>query len=280
MGIYLYLKLFKIYINNLYMSLTSTQTPIQTQIQTLSEMQDKKRHDFYNLLNTISDDECDECDESDECNKSNDYVGKKALDNRCKITDNKLEDNFIELSCGHKFNYIPLYNEIKYQKTNKYSISYDYTKLCINQIKCPYCRTITNNLLPYFNRYKEYNIEMIRGVNTPSKYSLKINSCQHKLKSSGKFCNNSACKSNHGILCNKHYTMMLKNSEKLITSGKSNVPSSDININYDIDPSLFKMKISELKNILRNNNCRVSGNKHILIERILLEQSKNPNWLK
>lgn len=271
------------------MSLTSTQTPIQT----LSEMQDKKRDDFYNLLNTISDDECDEYDECDECKKSNDCVDKKALDNRCKITDNKLEDNFIELSCGHKFNYIPLYNEIKYQKTNKYSISYDYTKLCINQIKCPYCRTITNNLLPYFNRYKEYNIEMIRGVNTPSKYSLKINSCQHKLKSSGKFCNNSACRSNHGILCNKHYTMAVnKRDNKDNKDSKDSKDNKDIilqktiqndiysSIHYTTQPSLSKMKIPELKNILRNNNCRVSGNKHILIERILLEQSKNPNWLK
>ena len=249
------------------MSLTSTQTQI--------EIQDKKRQDFYNLLNSITDDECDECD------KSNNYVVKNDLDNRCKITDNKLEDNFIELSCGHKFNYIPLYNEIKYQKTNKYSISYDYTKLCINQIKCPYCRNITNNLLPYFNLYKTHNIEMIKGVNIPSKYSLKINSCQHILKSSGKLCNNSACVSKHGILCNKHYTIMLKNSVKSLASDKSNnVQTSNVNINYDIDPSLFKMKIPELKNILRKNNCRVSGNKHTLIERILLEQSKSPNWLK
>ena len=276
MGIYLYLKLFKIYINNLYMSLTSTQAQI--------EINDKKCQDFYNLLNSISDDECDECDE---CDNSNVYVAKKALDNRCKITDNKLEDNFIELSCGHKFNYIPLYNEIKYQKTNKYAISYDYTKLCINQIKCPYCRTITNNLLPYFNLYKTHNIEMIKGVNIPSKYSLKIHSCQYKLKSSDKFCNNSACRSKHGILCNKHYTMAINKRDN-----KDNKDNKDIilqktihndiysSIHYTTQPSLSKMKIPELKNILRNNNCRVSGNKHVLIERILLEQSKNPNLLK
>ena len=259
------------------MSLTSTQTPTQTPTQTQYEMQDKKRHDFYNLLNTISDDECDECD------KSNDYVAKTEVDNRCKITDNKLEDNFIELSCGHKFNYIPLYNEIKYQKTNKYSISYDYTKLCINQIKCPYCRTITNNLLPYFNRYKEYNIEMIRGVNTPSKYSLKINSCQHKLKSSDKFCNNSACRSKHGILCNKHYTMTInKKDNTVVKHFKANTSvntSVNTTVNTSTHPLLFKMKVPELKNILRNNGCRVGGNKYVLIQRILLEQSKNPNWL-
>ena len=27
--------------------------------------------------------------------------------NLCKICDTELEDNFIELSCGHKFNYMP-----------------------------------------------------------------------------------------------------------------------------------------------------------------------------
>ena len=58
----------------------------------------------------------------------------------CLITNEKLEYNNIELSCGHQFNYIPLYNEVKYQKTKK---MLDNSQLKINEIKCPYCRTIT-----------------------------------------------------------------------------------------------------------------------------------------
>ena len=40
------------------------------------------------------------------------------------------------LECGHKFNYIPLFKEIKQQKCNKYYNS-DIIKLGLTQIKCP-----------------------------------------------------------------------------------------------------------------------------------------------
>ena len=62
-----------------------------------------------------------------------DYINSKdnlqnTTNNVCRITDCELQDNYIELACGHKFNYLPLYKEIKYQKTNKYALTYDYTK--------------------------------------------------------------------------------------------------------------------------------------------------------
>lgn len=74
-------------------------------------------------------------------------------DNLCLITGEPLSDNHIILPCQHKFNYIPLYNEIKKQKIcflpNKKSHSYLETqKLRQNQIKCPYCRTIVDGILP------------------------------------------------------------------------------------------------------------------------------------
>ena len=66
-------------------------------------------------------------------------------DNTCLITNENLDDNNIKLNCGHKFNYEALYNEVVYQKTRRLL---DNAQLKINQIKCPYCRNITNNLLP------------------------------------------------------------------------------------------------------------------------------------
>ena len=36
-------------------------------------------------------------------------------DDLCLISNLPLDDNPIELSCGHKFNYHSIYNEIKYQ---------------------------------------------------------------------------------------------------------------------------------------------------------------------
>ena len=43
--------------------------------------------------------------------------------------------------------------------------------------------------------------------------------------------------------------------------------------NNDINYS--KLTIPQLKEILRNNNCKVGGNKTALIERILSEKNKN-----
>ena len=40
-------------------------------------------------------------------------------DNKCLIDGLTLKKNFITLDCGHKFNYISLYNEIVYQKTKR-----------------------------------------------------------------------------------------------------------------------------------------------------------------
>ena len=40
-------------------------------------------------------------------------------DNICLISNDKLEVNYITLGCGHKFNYLDLYNEVVYQKTKK-----------------------------------------------------------------------------------------------------------------------------------------------------------------
>ena len=153
------------------------------------------------------------------------------------------------------FNYIPLYNEIIYQKTNKYSIAYDYTKLNINQIKCPYCRTVTNNILPYL---KFYNVDIIKGVTHPFKYCMKIQSCQHILKSTNKKCNKSACITPNGIYCNKHYSQYNDNKEKTI----------------------YEMKVIELKSLLRKNKCCVSGKKSILIERIEEKKNNNENWIE
>jgi len=69
-------------------------------------------------------------------------------ENICLISKEKLHPNHITLKCNHKFNYMPIYKEVLYQKT-KSNTMYEVTKLQPYQIKCPYCRTITNKLLPF-----------------------------------------------------------------------------------------------------------------------------------
>ena len=89
------------------------------------------------------------------------------LEKNCLICNNKLEEDCITLICGHKFNYSSIFNEIKNQK--KQNLYYESQKLKSHQIKCPYCRTIVNNLLPF---HYIYNQPRINYVNMPVKYSL------------------------------------------------------------------------------------------------------------
>lgn len=108
-------------------------------------------------------------------------------ENICLITKEPLEHNAIKLTCNHSFNYISLYNEVYNQKIEKKKI--DCIQLAINQFKCPYCRTIQNKLLPYFPNNQ---VQKIRGVNSPIKYSMYLSTCKYILKSGpnkGKLCN-------------------------------------------------------------------------------------------
>lgn len=179
---------------------------------------------------------------------------------KCLISNEVLEENYIKLDCGHCFNYECLYNEIVYQKTKKIL---DNNRLKINEIKCPYCRNITNKLLPF---YKYYNVNYIRGVNGPINFTMQLNNCQCVVKNKQtkmkEYCNNNACITKYGMFCNKHlkYT---KNEEDLL---------NDYNMkkyNY-----LNKMKVEEIKKELKKYNLKVGGNKKELIERLIIKYSK------
>ena len=178
----------------------------------------------------------------------------------CLISGVEWTDAHITLPCNHTFNYLSIYNEIINQKQQLSNL--EIQKLKLNQIKCPYCRTTYNNLLPY---YKSSKTNKIIGVNSPEKYCLKLNSCEYLYKSGKKkdcFCGKSAFNTTEGIFCNIH------NKNNLL-----NLCNNNNNNNNEID--YIKLTIPILKEILRKNNCKVGGNKTILIERILNEKKNN-----
>lgn len=182
---------------------------------------------FYNLLN------------------NDDFDIEEASTEQCLISQDSLDLNYITLDCNHKFNFLPLYFEIKKQKTIKNH--FETTNLKLNEIKCPYCRTITNKLLPYRDIS---GIEYIRGVNYPSKYCIKIHTCEWVLKNGkqkGSKCNNSAFETPSGCFCNKHINLINK-SKKLYNDKKYTVV--------------------QLKEILKKLNMKISGKKIELIERL------------
>ena len=130
-------------------------------------------------------------------------IGKeeKKEEEVCLIDGTQLKDQFIELKCSHKFNYISILNEIKMQR--KYN-NLETQKLNPYQIKCPYCRIIHNGILPYYETL--FNAK-IRGVNWPPSKVLKSKKCQCVLKSGkrkGEKCG-CKCKKDSGK-CGRHFS--------------------------------------------------------------------------
>jgi len=153
---------------------------------------------------------------------------------RCLISDEILRKDHILLKCGHKFNYVPLFKEVVFQKcsmlpknvsskivtmyiknssqsTIMYNSSHNLetSKIAYNEIKCPYCRTVTPKLLPY---YPYPDVTKIKYVNTPVELGFPALTCEY-------FRNHNqdtpSCRTNciyqdkyNMMLCNKHFNKL------------------------------------------------------------------------
>uniref|UniRef100_A0A6C0KXK0 RING-type domain-containing protein n=1 Tax=viral metagenome TaxID=1070528 RepID=A0A6C0KXK0_9ZZZZ len=81
--------------------------------------------------------------------------------NLCLITNEPLTENYVTLECNHKFNYLPLFNDVKNHKKNFNKL--ETYALRQNEIRCPYCRNTQTKLLPC---YEGINTSMkVIGVN-------------------------------------------------------------------------------------------------------------------
>jgi len=99
----------------------------------------------------------------DELKKSLSHDNDDSLHNSqcCLITNLPLTEYFVTLECNHSFNYIPLYNDavnckFKFNKMDRCSLK-------STQIRCPYCRRVQNNLLPYYENVsaKTYGVNFV-----------------------------------------------------------------------------------------------------------------------
>jgi hypothetical protein len=185
----------------------------------------------------------------DELN-SNDNDNDNDNDNFCLISKQKLLDNYIKLPCSHTFNYKTLFNEIKNFKYNKY-LYYSNIKLQNNQIICPYCRTVINNLLPFIPSLIP---DKINYVNYPLKYCLPLYKCKYSYKN--KNCqSNNAYINNNNTFCEKHHLLIEKK-----------------NYYNNLTPEMKKYsknyKVKDIKNILKSNKLKCSGLKNELVIRI------------
>ncbi len=130
------------------------------------------------------------------------------------------------------------------------SINLETTKLHYDEIKCPYCRDVTPNLLPYYP-YPE--VSQVKYVNSPSGLCLKGVSCEYyKLypennqKSSkknqlaaadtDKKCDSCPTYSEqYGILCRAHLKKV-----STVTATKTKTTKSENSIVSHIDPTTLQ----------------------------------------
>jgi hypothetical protein len=80
----------------------------------------------------------------------------------CLITNEPLKDRYITLKCNHKFNYIPLFNDIYNHKLKFNNLEGINSRLSSNEIRCPYCRKKQEGVLPY---YEDLVLKKVNGVN-------------------------------------------------------------------------------------------------------------------
>jgi len=167
----------------------------------------------------------------DELYKSLDIDDNDDDYNKCLITNELLIDNHVILDCNHKFNYIPLYNDLINHKLKFNYLESTSGKLYVNEIRCPYCRQKQTKLLPY---YEELGLKKVNGVNffDPSNKICYNNSCSFKCEYKFPNANYDISKpetdtNQKYILCNNHYSTKIliynsKNPQEPITYDDNN----------------------------------------------------------
>lgn len=211
-------------------------------------------------------------------NSLNDNIELNNDDNKCLITNTDLTEFYIELKCGHKFNYGPLYKDIYNFKKKFNNMEQLRFKLKINEVRCPYCRKVQSELLPYYDNLpypKEHGVNFldpkktdcfIRNTAVNSNYQCEyetiindvsgntfIQKCfnygciQNKLKE--KYCINKKYCYQHKLAVTKE----LKEKEK----EKIKLEKEKIKLEKKLlKENLLKEKLNKLKEEnLENNGC-------------------------
>lgn len=200
---------------------------------------------------------------------SNDEPNSLVTDDYCLLTQEPLSLNYITMPCGHKYNYIAICKELSNMKAPKTYYYNNGVKLARNQIFCPYCRKIFNQLLP--------KIPCADFV--PTKYVCSsINHIDHRTcqyifqsgKRKGNYCGNkNAFDTNDGSFCSQHACSKKKCATKTKAKNKST-----ITLDKEGKQIWKKYKVGDLKDILRSNSLPVTGSKVILITRLMKSNIK------
>ena len=189
-------------------------------------MEDDLDLDFFAALKTMQSTQSTQSTHENE--NENEHV--------CLITNEPLNAFHVVLACDHKFNYEALYQEVLRQKGRVGMHNY-YEKIGIHQIKCPYCRTLTNQLLPFIGPHPI--IKRLNGVNSPASMCMPGVACDR--------CNaNAFYEHDCTPYCLRHYNAALKPKPVSKSMSKS-MSKSNPNISNAMDKCAAEIQTGKNK---------------------------------
>jgi len=180
----------------------------------------------------------------------------------CLISQQPLTKSHIQLPCKHAFNYKPLYKEIYVQKMVRNG--YETARLKINEVKCPYCRSVSEQLLPYLPSEEP---ERKTGVNSPAKYCMPYTLACDWQQTPTKACTKPACYIDTVSYCKTHYQ---KSQAPKETKEKEKEPTTAVEWTPAMTTFAKSKTVCELKQLLRAHKLTVGGTKKELVERFFL----------
>ena len=134
----------------------------------------------------------------------------------CLITNQPLTENYVTLECNHKFNYMPLFNDIRNHKKKFNTL--ESHKLSSSEIRCPYCRNKQKKLLPY---YESMGSSMkVTGVNSmpepPPGYQVGTCCYYPPENNQSQFCSSNVIllDLNNKTYCSNHYSYAIYHVKK------------------------------------------------------------------
>ena len=236
---------------------------------------------FYDEINMTND---TDTNHTNDINQETD----ENSENICLISNMPLDNTSVTLPCNHSFNYYYIFNEILNSK-KKHSSYYNGVKLNYDQIRCPYCRTVYNHLLPMcLDINGAYKCNDINSAYLSFKIKCKEPDCCNQSEENiidniiDNIKNTIVYVTPIGYYCRKHYNNIKRknkiNHEKEMKQNDTN----DINIVNEQNHDNWKSSewsqytVDKLKFLLREHKLKVSGSKGILINR-LIEHNITPH---
>ena len=165
--------------------------------------------------------------------------------------------------CGICYTSFSECSEVKTLSCNHQLCPHCYLRLQTQ--KCPYCRQISDHLLPYIPCEK--GVAKIYGVNSPKTMCMKHKTCEWRFKTGnrrGILCQHDGFETEYGTMCEQHWK-----KAQMKYSKQKNGLSEQIEWTKEMEDLFQRNTVISLKNKLRENKQKVSGSKKELVIRLI-----------